>query len=104
MCKALIQLIMDDGNFGRKKGKVVSVETVSTAIRKEGLFGRLQHAGKVNWKLYRKHRWLGPVAWIYQIFRYVRQLLTSGHARHIMRDYRSGVKREEVLRRAGAVK
>jgi len=104
VCKALIRLIMDDGNFGRKKGIEKNVEAVSTSIRNKGVFKWLQYAGKANWKLYHRYSFLEPFAWIYQVFRYTRQMIVvSGRIMYFLTDYKTGKKREKVMKRAGVV-
>ena len=78
LCKELIQLLFISGNFGIKNGKGTSVEYVSTSIKRHGLFKWLQYAGESNWKAYKKHKWLKPFCWIYQIFRYASKGFKSG--------------------------
>ncbi len=78
LCKELIELLFISGNFGIKNGKGTSVETVSTNIKRHGLFKWLQYAGEFNWKAYKKHKWLKPFCWIYQIFRYASKGFKSG--------------------------
>lgn len=67
-CDELMEYVLKKGNFGRKsgeKGKISSVFiVVNSPVR---LIGRLQAGGMSRWKALRKHEWLKPFAWIYQI-------------------------------------
>ena len=80
VCRKLLDLILKSGNFGCKTGKGMSVEVVRLQIREHGLFRWLQIAGEHNWNAYNRHAWLKPFCWIYQLFRYAIQGMTSGRA------------------------
>lgn len=102
ICEQLIETLLVSGNFGRKQGKGSSVETVSTSIKRKGLFRWLQYAGEYNWKAYQKHHWLKPFCWLYQIFRYAKQGLKSGRNRkQISDDFERSEKRFELLKKLG---
>ena len=73
LCDELLDNLLNAGNFGHANGSGNRVETVTTNIRRYGLFRFLQKAGEHNWSAYRRHRWLKPFCWLYQIFRYARQ-------------------------------
>lgn len=75
LCRELIELLFVSGNFGRKTGKGITVDSVRSQIKKHGLFKWLQYAGENTWNAYNKHHWLKPFCWIYQIFRYARLVL-----------------------------
>ena len=99
-CERLMNLILDSGNFGRKNGRGTSIEAVTTSIKKNGLFRRLQKAGEFNWKAYHKHHWLKPFCWIYQGFRYAKQGIKSGRNREQLKnDLKRSKERVEVLKR-----
>ena len=100
LCDELMENLLSSGNFGRKHGTGSKVETVTTAFKTEGVFRRLQRAGKHNWSLYKKHRWLLPFCWIYQAFRYLRQGLSSGRGASGLRsDAERGKDRYELLKK-----
>ena len=80
VCRKLLDLIFQSGNFGCKTGKGMSVELVRSQIREYGLFRWLQIAGEHNWKAYNRYAWLKPLCWIYQLFRYSIQGIKSGRA------------------------
>lgn len=74
----LLAYLFDSGNFGMKIHNISQVSTVENRIKhSKNIIVALQRAGECNWKLYKRHRWLQPVAWVYQIFRYTRQIITS---------------------------
>ena len=101
-CRMLMENVLTSGNFGRKQGKGNRIEAVTTAFRSEGFFRRLQRAGEYNWKAYKKHRWLKPSCWIYQMFRYARQgLQTKRSSAQMREDAKRGKERYELLKRLG---
>ena len=102
LCKRLMANVVASGNFGRKKGSGNSIETVSSNIRRIGLFRYLQIAGEHNWKAYKKHHWLKPFAWIYQIFRYARLGFRTGRNRkQISGDVHRSKERVKLLEDLG---
>lgn len=80
LCDELLQNLLVSGNFGHANGSGTRVESVSTNIKRFGLFRYLQKAGEYNWRAYRRHRWLKPFCWLYQIFRYARQGIRAGRS------------------------
>lgn len=74
VCSELLMKVFRDGNFGRKKPKMNfdarRVQIALSGMHRYGLFKQLQTRGEANWKLYHRHSWLRPFAWIYQMFRY----------------------------------
>ena len=91
--------LLRTGNFGRKNGRGNNVEKVSAAIRRKGFFRNLQDAGEHNWKLLRRHAWLRPAAWLYQICRYTRQILKTKRGRELTGDFERGEERYELLKK-----
>lgn len=104
LCKRLMANIVHTGNFGRKHGSGNSIEVVSSNIRRKGLFQYLQIAGEHNWKAYKKHHWLKPFAWFYQIFRYARLGFKTGRSRkQISGDVQRSKERLQLLKDLGIV-
>ncbi len=102
LCEELLSILLSSGNFNRKRGKGSSIETVTTNIARKGLFQYLQMAGEYNWKAYHKHKWLKPIAWIYQIGRYAKQGFQTKRNRHqIADDLIRGDQRSKLLKRLG---
>lgn len=100
LCEELMECLLVSGNFGRKNGSGNSVETVSTSIRREGLFRWLQMAGEHNWAAYRNHHWLKPFCWIYQAFRYAGQGLKTGRkGKELLGDLDRSKERYELLKK-----
>lgn len=99
LCTALLDNLLSSGNFGRKRGKGLKVESTVSHLRRKGL-RYLQQAGEHNWKAYHKHKWLKPFAWIYQIGRYAKQgLETKRKGGQIREDIGRGKQRSELYRK-----
>ena len=73
VCSRLMDLTLKSGNFSRTHGDGRSVEKVGVKMKQEGTFSYLQRAGENNWKAYKKHHWLKPFCWFYQICRYIKK-------------------------------
>lgn len=102
LVEALMNNILETGNFGRKHGYGSRVERVSIGIRRFGLFHYLQIAGEYNWRAYHKHQWLKLFCWLYQIFRYARQGLRSGRSKEqLTKDIDRAKSRHDLLTRLG---
>lgn len=102
VCEQIIECVLASGNFGRKNGQGNSVETVSTNIKRKGLFRWLQTAGEHNWKAYHNHHWLKPFCWFYQIFRYAKQGIKTGrNKKQIRQDLDRSKERYELLKKMG---
>lgn len=100
ICKELMDSVLISGNFGRKNASGRAVETVSTNIKRLGLFRYLQMAGEHNWKAYHKHHWLKPVCWFYQIFRYAKQgIKTKRSSKQIKGDLDRSQERYKLLKK-----
>ena len=101
-CEELMECLLASGNFGRKNGRGNSVETVSTNMKRKGLFRWLQYAGEFNWEAYHRHHWLKPFCWLYQIFRYAKQGVKTGRNRRQIRgDLDRSRERFELLKKLG---
>lgn len=102
LAEELMENLLLTGNFGHRYGSGSRIETVSTGIKRYGLLRYLQMAGESNWKAYHRHRWLRPLCWFYQIFRYVRQGLQAGRNRkQIADDFHRSNARYELLNKLG---
>lgn len=102
VAEELIENLLATGNFGHRFGSGSKVEKVSTSIKRYGLLRYLQMAGEWNWKAYHRHRWLRPLCWLYQIFRYAHQGLQTGRGRkQISDDLHRSTARYELLTRLG---
>ena len=101
LCRRLMEIVLESGNFGRKQGSGNDVEKVLTMFKMQGLFRYLQCAGESNWKSYKNHHWLKPFCWLYQIFRYIRQGIHSKRGRRMLLDAERSNERYSVLRELG---
>lgn len=95
----LLEAVMTSGNFGIKTGTGNNVETVTAAMKSHGVFYYLQLAGEHNWELYHRYHSLRPVAWLYQIFRYIRQGIGRGFK--LKDDIGRGSARADLLKKLG---
>ncbi len=89
ICNLLLENILYSGNFGSKIGSDKLFENVGVSLYSEGFFRRLQHAGEKNWKLYHSHRYLKPLCWMYQFFRYSILCLSSRRSFKELYEFRS---------------
>ena len=102
LCDELLDNLLNAGNFGHANGSGARVEKVTTNIKRYGLFRFLQMAGERNWKAYRRHHWLKPFCWLYQIFRYAKQGLKAGRNKEqIADDLNRSQARYDLLTRLG---
>ena len=100
LCDLLLENMLESGNFGRKLGEGIKTEKVVTQIKTLGFFRYLQFAGEHNFKACRKHKWLKPFAWCYQIGRYIKQLFQIRHRKsEILSDINRGDQRAALLKR-----
>ena len=100
VCHKLMSVVMNSGNFGSKNAKGRNIESVSTSIKRQGLFQWLQYTGEHNWKSYHKHHWLKPLCWFYQIFRYAKQGIKAGRNKELIRtDFLRSKERYELLKK-----
>lgn len=89
LCNELLDYFMEKGNFGRKttgNGKVVSI--LSTDKNLIQFLKRLQHNGKINWKLAKKYSILQPFAWFYQICKYIQCSFNNTHPILLVKDWK----------------
>ena len=100
LCRELMEKLLTSGNFGRKQGIGMAIESVSSHFRAEGVFHYLQKNGEINWKAYHKHKWLKPLAWIYQACRYVRKgILAKRKGIQISAGIARGQQRNELYQK-----
>ena len=96
----LLENLLITGNFGHAHGAGSSVETVTTNIKRTGLFRYLQQQGEHNWKAYQEHKALKPFCWAYQIGRYIHRGLCTGRSgAQLAADYKRSSSRYDLLTR-----
>lgn len=88
LCHRLMAHTMQQGNFGRKVDKQLNstVKVLNILDSDLNFFQMLQKHGCYNWKALRKHPWLKPFAWIYQLCRYIRKGLKSKNPIRIVKS------------------
>ena len=99
LCRQLMETLLSSGNFGRKKGSGSRVEAVAINIQQRGFFRNLQVVGKANWKTLKRFPWLSPFAWLYQIFRYCRQMLRTGRRSRTFGDLRCSREKRSMMKK-----
>ena len=96
LCSMLLDSLLSSGNFGRKRGTGIKVESTVSYLKRNGI-RYLQQTGERKWKAYHKHKWLKPFAWIYQIGRYIKQgVQTRRNRNQIMEDIERGKTRSQL--------
>ncbi len=100
LCSNFIENLLSSGNFDRKRGNGRKIETITTRMRRKGVFRYLQTAGEFNWNAYHKHPCLKPFAWLYQIGRYAKQRISLKRTNsQIVEDVERGRKRSALIER-----
>ena len=100
LCQRLLESILSDGNMGSKTAYADNrIKNISLEIKREGFFHKLQKSGMRNWNAYHKHPWLKPFCWLYQIFRYIKQMIHSKRTpKQIKSHMISGNERRDLMR------
>ena len=99
-CCEFIDVLLSSGNFGCKNGTGSSVETVITNIKCMGVFRWLQYAGEENWETYHNHRWLKPLCWLHQIYRYANKGFRSKRTpKQLKKDLDRNKNRYDLLKK-----
>lgn len=75
LCHRLMEHTLKQGNFGRKLDKRThgAIGVLNVLDSDLNFFQLLQRHGCYNWKALKKHPWLKPFAWLYQLCRYIRK-------------------------------
>lgn len=96
LCEQLMNHLWESGNFGYKQGTRNSSTLVVLNVLRNvtGFFGWLQRYGCENWQALKKHPWLKPFAWFYQICRFVRKGFAS---KNPIRSLLQNVRKEKNL-------
>lgn len=72
LCDELMEYILAHGNFGRKDSTGSRTVTVFRWFHNPIYgFKKCQEIGCKTWSVLKKHKWLTPFAWMYQIFRFI---------------------------------
>lgn len=81
LCRELLEHTFRQGNFGRKLPQHINIAVgfFSTARNIPGFFREMQRRGMITWPAAQKYRILRPLAWLHQLFRYLRLGLQMEH-------------------------
>ena len=102
LCQELMDYVLSCGNFGNKKNDESSMgEGVFGYVKSVGTFFHLLHMrGMVNWPAAKRHVWLRPFAWIYQLGRYlVKGLGRDKAVLKLKKEYAAAKKKNNLLDR-----
>ena len=103
--EALLDYVFECGNFGHKDAiNNTMVMVMSHGRGVKGFFKNLQQRGLANWQLLKKIPWLKPIAWAYQLFRYMRRGLQGGGLRRFRQNVVASRKRNELMDELGATR
>ena len=102
-CDELMEYVLSKGNFGRKSGNKEKIATavmnMSNTIR---AFKRLQAGGQARWKVVKKHKFLMPLAWIYQIIFIIRDLNQKKITfKQFWKQREEGLEQRKLIKRLG---
>lgn len=98
VCEALLECVFDSGNFG-VKGVHEQAVTGAMANLRGHFFRTLQERGENNWELLKEHPGLRPLAWLYQLGRYLRRgLKDEDGVAHVTRGVEKSKRLAMVLR------
>ena len=77
VCQSLMEYIIEQGNFGKKKkGEEYGANVLTRNGSGIQFFKTLQKIGEQNWVILKKYSWLRCFAWVYQICHYVKQVFS----------------------------
>lgn len=103
ICRELMTYVMNQGNFGRKD--LVSSRTVAILYYMKQPFSLLQLAqrnGCKNWRILKKHPFLKPFAWLYQLGRWARKGTRRTHAvKGLREDMKKAARQDAFLDELG---
>lgn len=105
LCQELMEYILSCGDFGCKREGEIGEGVFSYAGSIRATFRLLQTRGRVNWEAAKKHVFLRPFAWFYQLCRY----LYRGFGRDdailkLKKEYATARKKNDLLDRLGVRK
>ena len=101
----LLDYIFEWGNFGHKDGhNNLAVMIMSHGRGVKGFFKNLQRQGTSNWRRLKKQPYMRPVAWVYQLGRYIKFGLKETRLRDFFKNYRASKRRNRLMDELGATR
>ena len=100
-CDELIAFLMEQGDFGRKKGLTDKTAKALSGYSNPKLFlKKMQEIGASTWKQAERNPVIRPLAWIYGTAYYARKILSQkGGLRKFIQDSNQGRKRRKMFER-----
>lgn len=102
LCRELMLSVMNFGNFGCKDDGASrkTINAIHFFSNPVVLFKELQRRGCRSWELLKKHPWLKPFAWMYQLSRWIHGGLRRSDALNsTLKDFRKAKKEGAILDR-----
>ena len=101
LCEELLAFIMEQGNFGHKRGKKDKISKVFSKYTNPVLFiSQLQEIGTRDWKLLKKMPWLRPMAWMYAcVWEFRNVTAQSRSPLRFAKEVMKGKRRARMLRK-----
>lgn len=96
-CVELMDYVLSCGNFGQKQTNSTGTNVLVYARKPIAMFYLLQDRGLANWNAAKKHKFLRPFAWAYQIIRYVRKGIGREAAVNTLVDEYETAKKRSLL-------
>lgn len=99
ICEDLMNFILEQGNFGRKKKYDKAAKVMSRYKTPLSFFKGMQKKGLREWSLVRKHPILRPLAWVYSFRQGSSLYLRKGGAKQLREDRERSLRRQELFDR-----
>lgn len=102
-CDQLMEYVFQQGDFGAKAIKQdKEVRLLTESQRAGGFWKRLKRSSLYSMPAARSHKFLRPLAWVYQLFRYMAKGLHRNHPfRSFFQDKKAGKERADLFRKLG---
>lgn len=102
-CKLLMEDILDNGNFGRKKTVSRRIQNfLSRGFGAKDIVVTLQRQGDNNWAAAKKNKAAHSFAWLYQGYTYLKKaLVKEKDVRGLFLAFSKGKQREALMRTLG---
>ena len=100
-CELFMEYLFESGNFGKKKQHnidelILSKMSKRKDFRQEWLI--LQKKGLENWNLVQRYPILSPLAWVYQLCKYVGKIVQMKAIKQLIRQRRKAAERNRMFR------
>ena len=102
-CYALLEYMMNQGNFGRKAGESdAAAKFFTESMNTGGLLRRLNRSASYSMPIIKKYPILRPVGWVYQMGRYLKRGLVREFINgNLQEDMETGRQRRKLMQNLG---